>query len=140
MPLKVQPIDEPALNLTPMLDVVFNLIIFFMVGTQFADQERQMDVQLPRVSEGQPLTSGPDEIVVNVFPDGRIVVSGQTLSLAELEDRLKLAKSRYADQAVMIRGDGRGIYQHVMDVISACHRAQIRNFSLATRVNIEQSP
>jgi biopolymer transport protein ExbD len=137
MPLKIHPIDEPAINLTPMLDVVFNLIIFFMVGTQFADRERQMDVQLPRVSEGQPLTTGPDEIVVNVFADGRIVVSDRTLSLDELESRLKDAKARYDEQSVMIRGDGRGVYQHVMDVISACHRARIRNFSLATRVSPE---
>jgi biopolymer transport protein ExbD len=137
MPLKVQSLEEPQLNLTPMLDIVFNLLIFFMVGTRFTDMERQFDVQLPETGQAQPLTSPPDEIVVNVFDDGRIVVRQKTLTLEELETLLKTARGRFADQAVLIRGDGRGVYQNVMDVLSACHRARITNFSLATQVKSE---
>ena len=74
MPLKVAPLEEPQLNLTPMIDVVFNLLIFFMLGTHFADLEREFDVQLPQVAAAQPLTGQPDEIAVNVFADGRILV------------------------------------------------------------------
>lgn len=137
MPLKVATIDEPQINLTPMIDVVFNLLIFFMLATRFADMERQFDVQLPTASSAQPLTSPPDEIIVNVFPDGRIVVSQQTLTLAQLEARLKAAHARYADQQVLIRGDGQGAYQNIMDVLAACHSAQIVNFSLATQLKSE---
>ncbi|MGQ0634607.1 MAG: ExbD/TolR family protein [Planctomycetaceae bacterium] len=134
MPLKVASADEPTLNLTPMIDVVFNLLIFFMVGTRFADLEREFDVQLPQVVDAQPLTAPPDEIVVNVFSDGRIVVGQQAVSLSELESRLREARGRYAEQAVLVRGDGHGIYQHVMDVLAVCHRVQIANFSLATQL------
>lgn len=137
MPLKVDALEEPVINLTPMIDVVFNLLIFFMMGTRFADMERQLDVQLPRVTSAQPLTAPPDEIVVNVYRDGRIVVSQEELSLADLETRLKDASARYADQAVLIRGDGEGIYQNVMDVLAVCNRAQIANFSLATQLKSE---
>jgi biopolymer transport protein ExbD len=137
MPLKAEPLDEPALNLTPMIDIVFNLLIFFMVGTRFADLERQFDVQLPTVGEAQPLTNLPDEIVVNIFEDGKIVVSQKTLTLHELEIRLKEAQARYADQAVLIRGDGGGVYQNVMDVLAVCQRARIANFSLATQLKSE---
>lgn len=137
MPLKVEPLEEPQINLTPMIDVVLNLLIFFMLGTKFADMERQLDVQLPSVSAAQPLTSPPDEIVVNVFADGRIMVRQDVLSLEELETRLKAAQQRYADQAVLIRGDGHGVYQNVMDVLGACHRARIGNFSLATQLKGE---
>src|SRR5262245_18484732 len=115
MPLKVETLDEPQINLIPMVDIVFNLLIFFMVGTRFADMERQLDVQLPTAGAAQPLTSPPDEIVVNVFADGRIVVNREALSLAELEERLKEAHFRYADQAVLIRADGQGVYQHVIN-------------------------
>ena len=139
MPLKVATIDEPQLNLTAMLDVVFNLLIFFMVGTRFADMERQFDVQLPKVADAQPLTSPPDEIVVNVYNDGRIVVARQEVSLAQLEARLKEARARYSDQAVLIRGDGQGLYQNIMDVLSVCRRAQIVNFSLATQLKSDSS-
>lgn len=134
MPLKSETLEEPQLNLTPMIDVVFNLIIFFMVGTRFADMERQFDIQLPQVSQAQPLTTPPDEIVVNVFSDGKIVVGEETLSLSQLTDRLAAARARYADQKVLIRGDGRGVYQHVMDVLNSCQAARISNFSLATQL------
>jgi biopolymer transport protein ExbD len=137
MPLKVDALEEPQINLTPMIDVVFNLLIFFMLATRFADMERQFDVQLPTASSAQPLSAPPDEIVVNVFGDGRIVVSQQTLSLEQLEARLKAAHDRFADQAVLIRGDGGGTYQNIMDVLGVCHRAEITNFSLATQLKNE---
>lgn len=137
MPLKSEPLEEPQMNLVPMLDVVFNLIIFFMVGTRFADMERQFDIQLPEVSDAQPLTTPPDEIVVNVFGNGKIVVSEQTLTIPELQGVLEQAQARYADQAVLIRGDGQGVYQNVMDVLAACHAAHITNFSLATQLRNE---
>jgi biopolymer transport protein ExbD len=137
MPLKVEALEEPQINLTPMIDVVLNLLIFFMLGTRFADMERQFDVQLPTASSAQPLTSPPDEIVVNVFADGRIVVKQETLSLVELETQLRSAQARYAEQAVLIRGDGQGVYQNVMNVLAACHQARITNFSLATQMKSE---
>lgn len=135
MPLKVQEgIDEPNLNLTPMIDIVFLLIIFFMVGTQFTQREREFDIKLPTATEAQPLTSLPDEIVVNVRQDGTIVVRGEERTVDELEGMLAEARTNYADQAVVLRGAGEGLYQHVMDVLSACRRAKIRNISLANRI------
>lgn len=135
MPLKVQEgIDEPNLNLTPMIDIVFLLIIFFMVGTQFTQREREFEIKLPTATDAQPLTSLPDEIVVNVRQDGTIVVRGEERSLEELENLLAEARSNYADQAVVLRGAGDGPYQHVMDVLSVCRRAEIRNISLANRI------
>ena len=132
MPLKVEPLEEPYLNMTPLVDVILNLLIFFMLGTSFAKDERQFDVELPSVSHAQPLTSPPDEIVINVYSDGHVVVNQKPLSAPELESFLVDARQRYADQAVLIRGDGRGNYQSVMDVLSVCQRAGVHNYSLAT--------
>lgn len=137
MPLKIQPLEEPQLNLTPMIDIVFNLLIFFMVGTRFADLERQFDVHLPQVSAAQPLTSLPDEIVINVFNDGKIIVRREELSREQLLERLIEARERYSDQAVLIRGDGAADFQQIADVLAICHKADIRNFSLATQVTSE---
>ena len=134
MPLKVDSLDEPQINLTPMIDVVFNLLIFFMLATRFADMERQFDVQLPTAGSAQPLSNPPDEIVVNVFGDGRLVVGQQPMSADQLEEHLRAAHDRYSDQAVLIRGDGQGQYQNVMDVLTICHKARITNFSLAAQL------
>lgn len=137
MPLKVEPLEEPYLNMTPMVDVILNLLIFFMLGSRFAAEEQQVEIQLPTVSQARPLTAPPDEIVINVFADGHVVVNQKSVSASELEQMLVAARERYKDQAVLIRGDGKGDYQSVMDVLSICQKAEITKFSLATQLKNE---
>jgi biopolymer transport protein ExbD len=133
MPLKTDTVEEPNLNLTPMIDIVFLLIIFFMVGAQFTEQERDMNITLPTVSDVEPLTSRPDPVVVNVRSDGAIVVRGEVVTAADLEAELRRAKENYPDQAVEIRGAANGPYQHVMDVLAICRRVDVKNIGLAYR-------
>jgi biopolymer transport protein ExbD len=133
MPLKVEPLEEPYLNMTPMVDVILNLLIFFMIGSRFVEDERQVDIQLPSVSHAQSLTAPPQEIVINVYADGRMVVDQKPVPAEDLEEMLSAAQSRYADQAVLIRGDGKGSYQSIMDVLSICQAAKIHKYSLATQ-------
>jgi len=133
MPLKTSELEEPTINLTSMLDVVMLLIIFFMLSTQFREEELQYDVKLPTVADATALTGQPDEIVVNVAVDGTITVRTKAVDLTELEAVMRLAFEKFAGQGVIIRGDGAGAYQNVMDVMSACRRAGIKNLSLAHR-------
>ncbi len=134
MPLKTLPLEEPSINLTSMLDVVLNLIIFFMISTQFIQEERQYDVKLPTVSAATALSGQPDEIVVNVLANGALQIKGQSVNNQELAALLKSARERFPGQAVVVRADGDGKYQPVMDVLSACRLAGIRNVSLANRL------
>lgn len=134
MPLKTQQIDEPALNLTPMIDIVLLLVIFFMVGTQFAQHESQYEIELPKVTEAQPLTALPDEIVVSITRDGTLYLGGQSRTLDEVERDLSAARERFPQQVVIIRGDADGPYQHVMTVLNICKRARITNVQLANRL------
>lgn len=133
MPLKTLALDEPGINLTSMLDIVLLLIIFFMIGTQFKDNEKQYDIQLPTVADATALTGQPDELVINVTADGGYIFKSVPRSLTDLEAELKAARERFPGQGVVVRGDGNGRYQPVMDVMSACRRAGIRNVSLAHR-------
>lgn len=134
MPFKQQQVEEPGLNLTPMIDIVLLLVIFFMVGTQFTEAERQYEIDLPTVATAEPLSGLPDELIVNVTKDGRVFLDVQERTYAEIEQDLRAAKVRYKDQAVLIRGDGQVAYQYVMDVLSICQRNGITNVSLANRV------
>lgn len=143
MPFKTEAMEEPHINLTPLVDVVFNLLLFLMLATRFAaddDAERKFDVQLATASNAKPLTAAPDELVVNVAANGQITLNGKPRKLGELEIDLVAAKKNYADQAVLIRGQGDGRYQNVVDVLAACDRAKINAVSLPVRLRHETHP
>jgi biopolymer transport protein ExbD len=140
MPFKTEAMEEPHINLTPLVDVVFNLLLFLMLATRFAaddDAERKFDVQLATASNAKALTTLPDELVVNVAANGQITLNGKPRKLDELETDLIAAKKNYAEQAVLIRGEGDGRYQNVIDVLAACDRAKINSVSLPVRLRHE---
>jgi len=135
MPLKTDNIEDPALNLTPMIDVVFLLIIFFLVGARFTEdaEDQQFDVTLPEAAPLRTLSREPDPMVVTVRQDGGISINGQTHSSEQLQTILAESKTAWDQQAVVIRGDGDGAYQGVINVMSLCHRVGISRISLAFR-------
>ena len=67
MPLKTDSLEDPQLNLTPMIDVVFLLIIFFMVGARFTEEahDQKFDVELPTASPVQAMSQQPDPLVIS---------------------------------------------------------------------------
>ena len=124
---------DAELNLTPMIDVVFNLLIFFLLGATFLTNERderELELRLPTVREAEPLTEAPEEITVAILADGRIDLQGEMVSLAELVRRLVSARANYADQAVAVRGDADVRYERVAKVVSACKEAGIGHVDL----------
>jgi len=137
MPIKNADYEEPQLILTPMVDIVMLIMIFFMVSTEFRRRESKYEIQLPKVAEAQPLTALPDELTVNVTSDGKIYLGADEKTVDQLEQELTAAQQRYANQVVVIRGDGEGLYQPIMTVLNVCHRARITQIQLANQVKRE---
>lgn len=135
MPIKSAEYEEPQLILTPMVDIVMLIMIFFMVSTEFRRRESKYEIQLPRVSEAQPLTALPDELTVNVTADGKIFLGTDEKTVDQLQADLTAAQQRYANQVVVIRGEGEGQYQPIMTVLSVCNRAKITQIQLANRID-----
>ncbi len=124
--------EELVVNLTPLIDVVFLLLIFFMVTTTFLDPEREIDVDLPTAeSAGDPQPT-PDEIVVNVLQDGRIVVEGEEISRDELLGVLKRAAQHDAETPITIRGHRLAQHEKIVGVMDACGIAGLVNLSVGT--------
>jgi biopolymer transport protein ExbD len=124
--------DEPAINLTPMIDVVFTLLVFFMLATTFAERERLLDVELPYSSSANAPASNPKELVINVSRDGRIMIDGRALQGTELAQVLTEAARREPGLLVTVRGDRRGYYDEIVHVLDECMRAGLANLSLST--------
>ena len=128
-------LDEPAVNLTPMIDVVFQLLIFFMVATTFLDPEREIDVELPEASSGEALDERTDEIVINVMRDGALVLAGDTVDRDALLRTLTSAAERNPETPITIRGDRLVHHESIVGVMDACGTAGLYNLSIGTMEN-----
>ena len=94
MPLKTHPDEQPVLNLTAMLDVMFLLIIFFVLNTKFLDDERQINLQVPQVTNQGKLAAAAQQKTINVYRDGTITLDGANVTLPELPARLAAARGQ----------------------------------------------
>ena len=134
MPLKTQHDEAPALNLTSMIDVLFLLIIFFMVATKFDEMERNIEVAVPEVSQAGEATPPPRPLVVSVQSDGRVELNGALVSVEELTARLTAARTPLGDPSVVIRGDAQCAFQHVATALAACRQAGISELGITVRL------
>jgi biopolymer transport protein ExbD len=135
MPLKTHQDTLPELNLTSMIDVVFLLIIFFMAGTKFAEMERSVKLDVPRVNQLGALQPSPTEHVVNVYRDGSVLLDKHEITLADLTERLRAEAGRNPSLGVIVRGDAEGAYQHVARVLSACSTAGVRDLQISVQLD-----
>ncbi len=134
MALRLQFEEIPPLNLTSMIDVLFLLIIFFMVGTKFVESEKQIELKVPQVAAGDALTAAPEKKEINVFSDGSITLDRRNVSLEELVARLSDARSQYRALGVLVRGDGQASFQSVASVLNACKQAGIAELAISVEM------
>ncbi len=134
MLLKTNSDEQPSINLTPMIDIVFQLIIFFMVGTKFVEMERKIAVNVPAVRDAQTLTPAPEKRVINVYQDGQISLDRKPVTLDQLTAELAAEQRQYADLGVIVRGDAEGAFQNVADVLNACRQAGIAEMGISVRM------
>ncbi|MGY8768130.1 MAG: ExbD/TolR family protein [Pirellulales bacterium] len=121
-----------ALNITPLIDIVFLLLIFFMVMSRFEDEDNKLDVTLPSASEAKPLISKPSEVFVNIDSEGKYYVSGAYMTLAEVEQVLRQSSADNPESAVIIRADKRSRIDAAVQIMNACNKMGLPNYSLTT--------
>jgi biopolymer transport protein ExbD len=127
--MAIRPREEPlyTIELTPMIDVVFLLIIFFLVATTFQRLEREIAVSVPLSETGREGEEGLEPVVVNVLPEGegyRIVVGGNSVSLDQLRALLARRVATAPGTKALVRADGSLRHQQVVEVADACRKAR----------------
>ena len=120
---------ELGFNMTPMIDVVFLLIIFFLVSSHLAKQEAQMELPLPVAESGEKQTESESRrLTLNVLQDGSMLLAGRPVSRNELQQRLATAKRTEGSEVeIRIRSDRNVAYRHVEPIMLSCARAGIWN-------------
>lgn len=132
--------EQHDFQIAPMIDIVFLLLIFFIVSYAMTQIEYEMGIELPTAKAAGEQTSRRDQVVINIGPDGGIVVNRQSMSPAELHRRLEKVvtfleeeEGRSVALSVVIRADEVTQHRHVMRVMDICRRAGVRDILFRAR-------
>ncbi len=135
MPIKPTNDEGLQLNLTPMIDVVFLLVIFFMAATQFAGAERTLDLELPEVAgEGTGVVVAQEPTFVTVKENGNVLLDGKPLPIEDLTADLKRLLADRPDLEVLLNGDARCDFQQIAAALAACRASGVTNLGITVEV------
>lgn len=120
-------------NMTPMIDVVFLLIIFFLVSSHLAKQESTMELLLPLAKSGEnDANQLAPRVTINVKSDGSLWLAGRPVDQGQLQQKfLALRADKGDDIEVRIRGSRAASYSTVEPIMLACTQSQIWNVTYA---------
>ncbi len=129
------------MDMTPMIDCVFLLLVFFMVGSTLHKQEADISFSLPGTADQSEPVQIPDEQIIEIYADGTVVLndlkfdSPTSSSLPELIETLKrfkaTAEANKTESMITIAPAPEVKHQRVVDVLNACAEAKIQNVSFA---------
>lgn len=128
-----------ALSLTPLIDVMFILIIFFVTTTTFRAEEQQIDVQLVATQTGKVIEPTRTEIVINVKEDGTITIGNRLFDAEQLKAMLRRLVEDFPNERVIVRGDRNAKYERVLAVLDSARAAGVRDARLATQFMAEEA-
>lgn len=123
--------ENYSLELTPLIDVVFLLLIFFMVSTAFVDFPRQMEIELPASKMSSELEE-LERLELEMSKQGKLFLNGELITVKELEGRVG-ALDRPGQREALIRADKALPYGDVVEVMGILQAAKISNIRIAVK-------
>ena len=125
------PEQPDAIQLAPLIDIVFLILIFFMVTSVYGALESEVDITLPTADSAVQTERNRGEIFINLRADGAIVVNNQEHTIPELQELLHQVAELFPGGAVIIRGDQSAMLGRAIEVLDCCRKADIQNVSFA---------
>lgn len=124
--------DLPAVQLIPLIDVLFVLLAFFMAMFLHFNFESALDITVPTATAITEAPVPSQEIIINISRDGSVVVGERKLDLTQLGALLRRAAQLSPRQAVVVRADQKTYHERVIQVLDVCAKSNIWNISFAT--------
>ncbi len=114
-----------------MIDIVFQLLIFFLITTTFV-QNPGFEVDLPEATSSEVPTEG-DVVIIGITDEGRMVHEGVAVSALELTDRLKRHHEKRKDAVIIIQADGKTPHGAVVSVMDLARKVGFKQLAIATQ-------
>jgi biopolymer transport protein ExbD len=129
--MKVQDDAKPfdTINVTPMLDLAYVLLVIFIIMTTASVQGLRIDLPKP---SNKPSTEKKEVRIIQIQSDGSLLLNGSAVTMPDLESRLAAAHAREPDMTMVIKGDPQAFYAMVVDIIDMAARLNIANVGLIT--------
>ncbi len=132
---------DQHVNVTPLIDIVMCLIIFFLICGKMAHDESLAELNVPEARTGADLNEPRDRIIVNVAPRAGgtshdppdILIHGQVVPIERLAEYLKTQAAAQPDLKLILRADKDLEYQYVAPVLMAAAEARIKTVNYATQ-------
>jgi biopolymer transport protein ExbD len=121
--------DEAAIDMTPMLDIVFIMLIFFIVTTSFV-KEKGLEVSRPKDSKTPPPPSNVKSLSIRVEEDGTIVVNGRQVDIRRVEASIQSFLAENNQDTAAVQAHPKSKHGDVTEVINEVKRAGISNVSV----------
>ncbi|MEX0586025.1 MAG: biopolymer transporter ExbD [Pirellulales bacterium] len=124
---------EDGINMTPMIDVVFQLLIFFLVASHLSQQETQLELALPQAAHSEKEADEPEpRVVINVPREGELLLGAQKVDLPELAARLAAEKNKLGGNVeIRIRADRATPYRAIEPILRTCAEAGLWKVTFA---------
>jgi biopolymer transport protein ExbD len=122
--------EDYSINLPSMTDIIFLLLIFFMVATVFKDSTRRLDVQLPEAQSGQ--TAEAQRLTIEMTADGTMSLNGELITQEALAQQLQPAGDD-TQRSAIIKADKRLSYGKVIEIMGLCQAAGIADIAVAVK-------
>lgn len=120
----------PGLMLSPMIDLIFLLLVFFVVSTMYMSNVQTIPVVLPKAEHSEHVKKSGWTVTVKA--DGTLYLADERITEPLLLERMRQAAANNPDFAVMLRGEKAASYDTIMHLLDACKGAGVTRFSLAT--------
>ena len=121
--------DKPQLEMTPMIDVVFQLLIFFIVTLKQEDILSRLDVSRPAPESRPPPEKIDDLLTIQVYNEG-FVLQGRRVTLVTLEKQLTKLASFSKSVSVIIKCTADSPHQYLIELLDVCAKSGLKNLSV----------
>jgi biopolymer transport protein ExbD len=123
--------EDYNISLPSMTDIIFLLLIFFMVATVLKDSTRRLDVQLPEARSGQAAEAR--RLTIEMAADGTMSLNGELVTQEQLEQQLQPTGETEGQRSVVIKADKRLAYGNVIEIMGLCQAAGIADIAVAVK-------